>query len=184
MERPVRSGSPRRRAAQSEAGERPFAASSPMLAAGAMLGELKNSPARAPSCKHLSQKCAWSASVNMLAEPARRCRLVQGKNVEVVIDYQGIAVRMTDERLAHILEHPEMVDLQSAIAETLKRPALVIQSVSDAAARLYYRLYPGTRVGDKFLCVVVKVGDVDAFVLTAYMTDKPKKGTVLWSAKT
>jgi len=104
--------------------------------------------------------------------------------VEVVIDYQGLAVRLTDERLAHILEHPEMVDLQGAIAETLKHPALVIQSISDEAARLYYRFYSGMRVGDKFVCVVVKVRPGDAFALTAYLTDKPKKGTVLWSANT
>jgi hypothetical protein len=104
--------------------------------------------------------------------------------VEVVIDYQGLAVRLTDERLTHILEHPEMSDLQGAIAETLRHPALVIQSISDESARLYYRFYSGTRVGDKFVCVVVKVRPGDAFVLTAYLTDKPKKGTVLWSANT
>jgi predicted short-subunit dehydrogenase-like oxidoreductase (DUF2520 family) len=34
-------------------------------------------------------------------------------------------------------------------------------------ARLYYRLYLGTRVGDKHLCVVVKVAENDAFVPTA-----------------
>lgn len=102
--------------------------------------------------------------------------------MEVVIDYQGLAVRLTDERLAHILEHPEMVGLEAAISETLKHPALVIQSISDDAARLYYRFYSGTRVGDKFVCVVVKVRPGDAFVLTAYLTDKPKKGTVLWNA--
>ncbi len=104
--------------------------------------------------------------------------------MEVVIDYQGLAVRLTDERLTHILEHPEMSDLQGAIAETLRHPALVIQSISDESARLYYRFYSGTRVGDKFVCVVVKVRPGDAFVLTAYLTDKPKKGTVLWSANT
>jgi hypothetical protein len=104
--------------------------------------------------------------------------------VDVIIDHQGLAVRLTAERLAHILDHPEMVGLEAAISETLKHPALVIQSISDEAARLYYRFYSGTRVGDKFVCVVVKVKPGDAFVLTAYLTDKPKKGTVLWSAST
>jgi hypothetical protein len=104
--------------------------------------------------------------------------------VGVIVDHQGLAVRLTDERLAHILDHPEMVGLEAAISETLKHPALVIQSISDEAARLYYRFYSGTRVGDKLVCVVVKVKPGDAFVLTAYLTDKPKKGTVLWSAST
>jgi hypothetical protein len=94
--------------------------------------------------------------------------------VDVIIDHQGLAVRLTGERLAHILDHPEMVGLEAAISETLKHPALVIESISDEAARLYYRFYSGTRVGDKFVCVVVKVKPGDAFVLTTYLTDKPK----------
>ncbi len=48
---------------------------------------------------------------------------------------------------------------------------------------MYYRLYPETRVGEKYLCVVVKVKKADAFVLTAYLTDTVKKGEVLWNAK-
>ena len=104
--------------------------------------------------------------------------------MEVIADHKGLAVRLTDERRAHILDHPEMAGFGAAIAKTLKQPALVVQSISDEAARLYYRFYAPTRVGDKFVCVVVKVKPGDAFVLTAYLTDKPKKGTVLWNAST
>jgi len=43
--------------------------------------------------------------------------------------------------------------------------------------------YVGTRVGDKYLSVVVKVQPADAFVVTAYMTDKVKAGKVLWPRK-
>lgn len=70
--------------------------------------------------------------------------------------------------------------MESAIAETLRRPERVVQSLSDPLARLYYRAYVGTLVGDKHLCAVVVVRDSDAFVLTAYLTDKVKRGTVLW----
>ncbi len=98
-------------------------------------------------------------------------------------DYQGRAVRLTDERLAHILEHAEMTGLESALVETLEHPALVLQSQSDPAAALSYRYYLGTRVGDKWLCVVVKYAADDAFVLTAYLTDKSKKGEQLWPTK-
>ena len=98
-------------------------------------------------------------------------------------DYQGRAVRLTDERLAHILEHPEMATLEAGLIETLEHPTLVMQSRSDAAAELSYRYYLGTRVGDKWLCVVVKYAAADAFVLTAYLTDKPKKGEQLWPTK-
>jgi hypothetical protein len=90
---------------------------------------------------------------------------------------------LTDERLAHIREHPEMRGLEPALAETLARPALVIESFTDAAAELFYRFYFGTRVGDKWLCVVVKYGVDDKFVLTAYLTDKLKKGKQVWPIK-
>lgn len=59
----------------------------------------------------------------------------------------------------------------------------MVESMSDAQARLYYRYYVGTRVGDKYLCVVVKVRADDAFVLTAYLTDTVKKGRLLWPAR-
>jgi hypothetical protein len=95
-------------------------------------------------------------------------------------DYQGREVRLTDERMAHIHEHAEMRGLDSAIAETLRAPTLVVQSLSDLAAALHYRFYLGTRVGDKWLCVVVKYSALDSFVLTAYLTDKPRKGIQLW----
>lgn len=98
----------------------------------------------------------------------------------ILTDYQGRAVRLTAERRTHIQEHPEMVGLEQAIADTLRQPTLVIQSLADPAAALHYRFYFGTRVGDKWLCVVVKYSALDTFVLTAYLTDQPKKGTQLW----
>jgi hypothetical protein len=100
--------------------------------------------------------------------------------VKVLTDYEGRAVRLTDERLAHILEHPEMVGMESKIEETLTNPERVIESLSDPEARLYYRFYVGTRAGDKHLCVVVKLAQNDAFILTAYLVAKPTGGTQIW----
>ena len=100
--------------------------------------------------------------------------------MKVLHDYQGLAIRLTDERLAHILEHPEMADLEQAIEETLLRPERVTESFSDQTAKLYYRFYVKTLVGGKYLCVVVKTVDADAFVLTAYLTDKVKRGISIW----
>lgn len=73
-----------------------------------------------------------------------------------------------------------MVELESAIGDTLARPSRVIQSGGDPQAHLYYRYYIGTQVGDKWLCVVVKIKEDDAFVVTAYLTNTPKQGEVLW----
>lgn len=100
--------------------------------------------------------------------------------MHVYEDYQGRRIRLTEERLAHILERPEMQGMELRIAETLLRPERVLESLSDPQARLYYRTYVATRVGDKHLCVVVKMADNDAFILTAYLMTKPAGGKQLW----
>ncbi len=71
-------------------------------------------------------------------------------------DCFGHAVRLTDERLAHILEHPEMRDMGAEIERILLQPQLVRYSRSDEAVRLFYEFYAQTIVGGKWLCVVVK----------------------------
>jgi hypothetical protein len=98
-------------------------------------------------------------------------------------DCFGHAVRLTDERLAHILEHPEMKDMGAEIERVLREPQLVRRSRSDTSVRLFYEFYAQTIVGGKWLCVVVKYGENDAFVVTAYLTDKPKAGKDLWPKK-
>lgn len=100
-----------------------------------------------------------------------------------LVDYQDRQVRLTDERLAHILNHPEMVEMESLIADTLRTPQLVRTSRSDDSAELFYRFYTQTAIGDKWLCIVVKYPPNDAFIVTAYFTDKPKKGDDLWRSE-
>ena len=51
--------------------------------------------------------------------------------MKVLRDHQGLAIRLTDERLLHILEHPEMIGMEAAIEETLSRPQQVVESFSD-----------------------------------------------------
>lgn len=103
-----------------------------------------------------------------------------GPTTRVAVDFEGRSIRLTDERLAHISEHPEMASAEPRIVETLANPDAVVQSRSDEAVRLYYRHYSQTVVGPKWLCAVVKVTGDDAFVITAYLTDRLKRGTVLW----
>jgi hypothetical protein len=103
--------------------------------------------------------------------------------MQTFLDYQARPVRLTDERLTHILEHPEMRGLESALGETLRNPTFVIESKIDPVVELNYRFYVGTRVGDKWLCIVVKYSPTDAFVLTAYLTDEVKGGRQIWPIK-
>jgi hypothetical protein len=103
--------------------------------------------------------------------------------LKTIADCFGRMVRLTDERLAHILEHPEMKEMTSAVERVVRHPQLVRRSNSDASVRLYYDFHPQTIVGGKWLCVVVKYSDSDAFAVTAYLTDKPKAGDDLWPTK-
>lgn len=92
-------------------------------------------------------------------------------------------MRLTDERLAHILTRAEMRDMRDEIVRTLAAPAEVRISRSDVAVRLFYEFYSQTRIGDKWLCIVVKYLADDAFVITAYLTDKRKPGERIWPTK-
>ena len=103
--------------------------------------------------------------------------------MKVLKDCFGHSVRLTDERLAHILEHPEMQGMAAEVERVLCEPQLVRRSRSDATVRLFYEFYAQTIVGGKWLCVVVKYLENDAFVVTAYLTDKPKAGEDLWPIK-
>jgi hypothetical protein len=97
----------------------------------------------------------------------------------ILKDYQNQSVRLTEERLTHILQHPELSMMENAITETLKNPEKVIRSNSDHTVLLNYRFYTQTLIGDKWLCIVVKYLENDAFIITAYFTDRIKKGELL-----
>ena len=101
----------------------------------------------------------------------------------ILEDCFGRKVRLTDERLAHILEHPEMRELAAEVERVLRRPLFVRCSRTDDAVRLFYEFYAEMIVGGKWLCVVVKYAESDAFVVTAYLTDKPKAGETVWPTK-
>ncbi len=100
--------------------------------------------------------------------------------MKIVRDCFGRNVRLTQERIDHILDHSEMSDMLEQIQLTLEQPEIVRRSKSDPAVELYYRFFVRTVVGAKWLCVVVKYVESDAFVVTAYLTDRPKDGIDLW----
>ena len=79
------------------------------------------------------------------------------------LDYTGEGVRLTEERIEHILtSHPEMKPYMDAVPEVLSDPHR-ITSDPDPSVQRYYRLY-----GTKYVCVVVKKTPGDAFVVTAH----------------
>jgi hypothetical protein len=100
--------------------------------------------------------------------------------MKLLLDFQNRQVRLTKERLRHILEHPEMADMEAAVEQTLRYPTTVVRSRTDPGVAFSYRFYLRTVVGDKWLCVVVKYLDADAFIVTAYLTDRIKPGETIW----
>ncbi len=96
-------------------------------------------------------------------------------------DVWGNSISFSSERKEHLLEHPEMRDQLDKVPETLLAPDTVVQSRSESTVRLFHRLYSSVgAIGDKQLCIVVKYTETTAFIITAFFTDKVKRGEVLW----
>ena len=91
------------------------------------------------------------------------------------LDESGNEVRLTDERLQHMLRrHPEMAFQLHRLAETLARPDTVQISRSSHTVQLYYRLYTDLRGRSRYLCLVVKKASGYSFILTGYLTRRIK----------
>ena len=85
------------------------------------------------------------------------------------VDEAGNEVRLTDERLRHILQrHPEMARQLRRIRETLAEPDLIAPSSTDPDVRLYYRLYPDLQGRRRYICLVVKRMADYSFIITGY----------------
>ena len=88
-------------------------------------------------------------------------------------------IRLTNEQLRHIHQrHPEMVGLEWAIRETMDSPEVVLASVRDPErVREYYRWFPETPEGSKFVRVVIGFEQAGAFVITAHLARRiPRRG--------
>lgn len=103
--------------------------------------------------------------------------------MKILRDCFGRSVRLTDERLTHILLHQEMTKMEAEVERVLQTPAEVRISRSDDTVQLFYEFYAQTLVGGKWLCVVVKCLPDDVFVVTAYLTDRLKPGETIWPKK-
>ena len=57
--------------------------------------------------------------------------------MQILQDCFGKTVRLTEERLEHIREHPEMVGLVSEISKVLPSPEFVVESQTDTGVKLF-----------------------------------------------
>ena len=98
----------------------------------------------------------------------------------ILVDYHQRAIRLSEERRTHILEHPEMSGQFEWIKETVATPDFVVATFVDPSVYVYHRFYPQTPVTRKYLLVAVKITTNDAFVLTAFFSSRSKKGVTVW----
>ena len=101
--------------------------------------------------------------------------------MQTIEDCFGVAVRLTAERVAHILEHPEMKEMGAEIERVLAAPQIVRRSRSDDAVRLFYAFYRETIVAAKWLCgCKIRKQRCLRHHRLPDLTDKPKLGAPLW----
>lgn len=102
--------------------------------------------------------------------------------LETLYDYQGRAIRLTRRQSEHLTgRRSYMASMREEIRGTLEDPDEVRRSRDDpASVEVYYRRYFNTPAGEKLVCVVVKLLENDAFILTVYRTDSMKPGELLW----
>jgi hypothetical protein len=96
--------------------------------------------------------------------------------MKIIKDKFGEKVRLTNERLQHIFLKKEMKSQEEKIYETLENPDVIKKSLHNESVLIFYKWYKNTPASSKYLAVVVKYKEEDKFILTAFFTDKIKRG--------
>ncbi len=99
----------------------------------------------------------------------------------IAVSINGIKIRITKERLKHILEnHPEIKGMEHLILETIENPDLILEG--DYEEYLAVKKYLKTPVSEnKYLVVVYREFENDGFVITAYFTRRySKRRKIIW----
>jgi hypothetical protein len=96
-----------------------------------------------------------------------------------IITQLKFPVRTTREYwdLITTIKHPNMVNRIEDVKMTLFEPDLIKRSKNDANVYLFYR----KTADGKWLCVVVKKQKENGFIITTYITDAIKEGTLIWT---
>lgn len=93
-------------------------------------------------------------------------------------DYREKNIRLTEERLEHIYNHPEMENQLSKIEETLKDPDEVRKSDKDNSVHLYFKKFKNTPVTEKYLTAIVKTKTEKPFLITSFFSNEIRSGKI------
>ena len=98
--------------------------------------------------------------------------------LDTVRSKNGVLIRLTDERWAHITEeHCELAGLRLEVVETVENPSRIMMGGKDEP------LAVREVSGGKHLVVVHPELQSDGFVITAFLTSETKslnRGTPIW----
>lgn len=87
--------------------------------------------------------------------------------IEIVYSKNGVPIRLTDERWAHITEeHSELVGLRQEIMETIANLTEIFAG-NRGELLAVQEVEPG-----KYLVVVYRESQQDGFIITAFLTRK------------
>lgn len=87
-------------------------------------------------------------------------------------------IMLSEERWKHITEtHPELKRMLKELEGALENPELILIKRSVYSDNVFYRYCEHIYEG-KHICVVVKLDEES--IVTAYITDRIKRGEVLW----
>jgi predicted glycosyltransferase len=101
----------------------------------------------------------------------------------VVNDKFGRKIKLTKERIWHIVRRPEMENEENNIKQTLNDPDEVVESFKSKTVIVFNKNYPEKELNEKYLMVAVKILNKHGFILTSYRSGRPKGGNVIWKKK-
>ncbi len=89
----------------------------------------------------------------------------------------GVLVRTTHSYWDKIvtIKHPNMAGQEDVIKQFLQKPTEIRRSQSDPNVFLYYKSEP-----PYYVCVVARHLNGEGFIITAYRTDRIKRGESVW----
>jgi hypothetical protein len=101
--------------------------------------------------------------------------------IDVVVSKDGLPIRLTDERWAHIIEeHAELAGMRQDVLATIDSPDRIL--AGSAGEKLALK---ELELG-KHLVVVYREVQTDGFVITAFLTRRARsleRREVLWTSR-
>lgn len=96
-----------------------------------------------------------------------------------IISKSGRNIALTSERWNHIvLRHPEMSAYLEEVKMVLQNPTVIIQDYFDQNIKFYQKYYKEEKC---YITLVIE--EQKGFIITAYTTNSPKRGYILWQKK-